>query len=226
MRHSRFTMLATFIMLCGCQSSTAPCPNSDKTVVAKPASNAVASRVTPRTVGRAKAIPQLLSEIYRRKEACISAAYSEIVWFTCDDNAIAEFNELVSASPAGKDLNRLFAMVSYPMERGMAGEDAVYAHKSASGSMVDLSRVRVIILTNVSAVGPYRPVGLPDPEPRLAWMSDQQLARKARRLWDSIRDRDCKAFPVPHCAERLNNAFSDLIDRTVVEERAARAGQI
>ena len=50
----------------------------------------------------------------------------------------------------------------------------------------------------------------------------ERFRTSAPGTWASIRDRDCEAYPVQQCAQRLDNAFRDLIDTMVVEQREKR----
>ncbi|HJP69561.1 MAG TPA: hypothetical protein VJ846_11720 [Sphingomicrobium sp.] len=209
----------------GCQATHEPCLNSQRTkAISKPAGKAAMGPIVSSDGKRPKTIEDLIEDVLRRSDACKSAAvYNDGEWAHCDYKAIAEYDSLIPKTPANKNLDQLFDMISGTMEIEIWGEGAPVAMKTVSGTLAEFAQARAAIL-NHSLPPVQKRVGGLDPGARLAWMDDQRLARKARHLWNSIRDRDCKAYPVPYCAERLDNAFSEVIDSEAVEGHAYLKG--
>jgi hypothetical protein len=119
----------------------------------------------------------------------------------------ARFAELLS------DLSDIFLFALTP---GDYGHDALAMRVVVSADYADLSRRRAEILTGALRLLPtaraiHRTSGLFDWIDRMpglqAWTGGGDSTRSITRRWVVIRNADCAAYPVPRCAERLDDAM-------------------
>jgi len=186
----------------------------------------------PDRSGHTLTVPEQVEAIDKRHDNCSNdAGFSDFARFKCEEPSRKDLYALAPRSQLGRDLERLFAMLQGAMVFGMHGENSAESVNLTNGEFYDLAKARAEILNDLRLDQPEAWVGALDPGPRLAWLrspfmnryyendpSERDVPIRAEKLWNSIRDRDCQAYPVRHCAERLNNAFSRIVDSGVIEE--------
>ena len=139
----------------------------------------------------------------------------------CDWAASEAYDKLVPRSRTNarfaallSDLSDIFLFALTP---GDYGHDALAMRVVVSADYADLSRRRAEILTGAVRLVPTagavrRMPGLFDWIDRMpglrAWTGDgDDRTRSITRRWVAIRNADCAAYPVPRCAERLDDAM-------------------
>ena len=159
-----------------------------------------------------------LADVAKSRKDCIEAASSVGENFGCDWTAIYAIFPILSRTKANDDLKKLFETLERPFNLKLSdrGDSQVVA-LAVGSAFADLAQARAAILTESEVMIPYVPAGSISPGRQLGWMDGRS---KAVQYWATIRREDCKAYPVPHCAERLDAALSDLIDREAMQGAA------
>jgi hypothetical protein len=139
----------------------------------------------------------------------------------CDWAASEAYDKLMPRSGTNTRFAALLSDLSdaflFALTPGDFGHDALKMRVVVSSEYADLSRRRTGILMGAARLIPSARVarhapGLFDWIDRMpglsAWMQDSDFStRVITRRWLAIRNADCAAYPVPRCAERLDDAM-------------------
>lgn len=160
-----------------------------------------------------------IAAVDARLDRCSDAADGNAAdLVTCDTQAIDAFNALLRRSR-----NKGFAAFLNRLEDTLfefltKGDASASMQVVASGSLRDLARKRAIILTGADTRLPHARGGraslnqLFDKLPDVPVLSEVHVSRRLRLEWVKVRNADCAAHRVPHCAERLDAALADVLD--------------
>jgi hypothetical protein len=137
----------------------------------------------------------------------------------CHSKAIHAFDALLQPS-RHKEFDGFLLDISDPLIYFLTkGDDALAMHVVVSGSQKDLARERAAILTGAGGRPPRarrnhqslnQLLGKVHGDPR---MGQFHYGQHLLRHWVSVRNADCAAHAVPHCAERLDAALADVLER-------------
>ena len=164
-----------------------------------------------------------LAVIVKSRKQCVNSANNVAANFGCDWTAVRATFPVLSRTTANGKLETLFETLEEPFNSKLNGKaDSQVIGFAVTDAFADLAQARAAILTESEALLPNVPVGSISPARRLGWVKD---GGKAERSWADIRRQDCRAYPVPRCAERLDAAFSDLIDREAMQGAVIMLGQ-
>jgi hypothetical protein len=137
----------------------------------------------------------------------------------CDHEASDAAGKLLVRSSQNDALNDLLSDLSDPLMVVLTPKeeqhDALVARVVLSVSYTNFAIARAALL-----LGPGQPVAIRN-RPGAAlfgWLtkavrmeSDTITARSATRRWQAIRDADCARYPVPRCAERLDETMRQML---------------
>ncbi|WCM27189.1 hypothetical protein NDN01_24935 [Sphingomonas sp. QA11] len=203
--------------------------------VAAVASAAKARIASAPSIARAK---RAITAIGTRRGDCKTRGYSPQLFEACDDTAIDAYNKLLPRARTGTRRDSFLAAMIPAFQEAQNADRAYYANYSradvvgAVSTYADFARRRAEILTSVAKVPPPRkPVrgerGLFDwidrtPDLRES-ISNLISTREATRRWEAIRTADCTAYPVPRCAERLDDEMRRMIRELTIERPSSFA---
>jgi hypothetical protein len=182
------------------------------------------------SIARAK---RAIAAIGARRADCKARGYSPQLYQTCDGAAIDAYNQLLPRARTNTLQDRFLIEIIPAFEAAQNGDRAYYPNYSLAGDVAavstyaDFARRRAEILTGVARVPPPRkPVrgerGLFDwidatPDLRQSMSSNGTSTQQATRHWAAIRKADCAAYPVPRCAERLDDEMRRIVRELTIE---------
>ena len=180
-----------------------------------------------------RTMSSLLAEIDAGRDKCRDA---DPMWHlqldACDSKAIDAYEALI---PRTHNYERIHALmrnmigsVVFVLTPGEVEHEALVADTMAVHAYADMEGERAAILRGASAhtrtgkARKARPLFYwVDSTPGLArWLLNmghgRHVAQSLQRQWEVIRNADCKAYPVPRCAEQLDDAMRDVCRDTAI----------
>ena len=133
----------------------------------------------------------------------------------CNNKAMEEFGALLWPSrqkQIGAFLDDLAAPLFYFMTKDGAGNGTMAM--AISGTYRDLARKRAAILGGSDGSSRPSRLGHSSLNRLLArlhgdpWLGQSHYGEHLQRHWTKVRNGDCAAYPVPHCAARLDAALA------------------
>jgi DNA-binding transcriptional regulator YdaS (Cro superfamily) len=196
----------------------------------------VATQAQPASAREIQRAKRAIASIAVHREACRNREEfpTPASLQDCDGAAIQAYDKLLPRARTHALRQALLAEMVGLFQEAINPDRAYYPNYALADIVVavanyaDLARRRAEILTGaVPAVPSRRAVrgrsGLFDwidrtPDLRAAIHDDTLTTRTVTRRWTAIRDADCAAYPVPRCAERLDDAMRDMIRELTKEE--------
>lgn len=204
------TGMAVAALLCACQA-TNDCsqqPEAGGTVLTFPE--------------RSSRHGDILDMLRRKLEHCPDERWiqSASAISGCNMDVVAGADRLLSASQS--NMGELLTDLSGPLMRARTGgESALSEMNLVSGELAAFAIDRVAILRGIAAFQTHQPKA---PPPRMfGWIEDKERQASIRKRWVRARDDDCRAYPVPHCAAKLDQAFARLMSVANSDWQAPRA---
>jgi hypothetical protein len=137
----------------------------------------------------------------------------------CNNKATEEFDALLRPSRQkqfGAFLDDLAAPLFHFVTKDGAGNGTMAM--AISGTYRDLARKRAAILGGADASSRPSRLGHSSLKRLLGrlhgdpWLGQSHYGQHLQRHWTKVRNGDCAAYPVPHCAARLDAALADELE--------------
>ena len=131
----------------------------------------------------------------------------------CNSQAIEGANALVALSEGNALLDRLFPDLFEPLLFARTGGEDAWAHRvGIVYGYAEFAQARAAILTGAAADTPTNERPARTLASLLLPLGDRDDMRALERRWLAVRTADCVAYPVPRCAERLDEAFRSMVE--------------
>lgn len=155
--------------------------------------------------------PDQVAGIAAQMEACIGDD-APMATRRCAEEAMDAAEALTAKSAGNAQVNELYRAMFEPIISALTTDSGlgVRYQNAIVRSYAEFAFARAAILT-----GPARPSRPPQPSPDgFARLSD---GKAMAQRWAAIRDADCAAYPVAHCAARLDEAMAAMLNSLAPE---------